>query len=607
MVKGLALGALFGLVVGCAGSGVVHDPGTARDTANGRVVGGAAQHGALAWLGIPYAEPPTGELRWRAPQPFEPWSGVREATTFGPLCPQFAGMHVSAPEGSVVGDEDCLHLNVWSPAAPKVSSRRGLPVMVWIHGGGNTVGGGSLHDGSRLAGNQDVVVVTLNYRLGPLGWFRHAALREEAVGDDEASGNFALLDIVEALQWVQSNIDQFGGNPDNVTVFGESAGARNILMLMRSPLAAGLFHRAIAQSGGFLESTPAEGENLRDADEPGHINSSGELLVRLHRGEAGVTRTDAKALVAEMSLGAIREWVRAIDAERLLRTYVEEGETGFGMLEIPQEFSDGYALPAAAALDVFERGDFHRVPLVLGSNRDEMKLWMAFDPVHVGGVRDLRSTRIRDAERYELVASYLSRAWKAEAVDEVARRVHIHQPDSLFAYRFDWDEQGQRLFSNVSRLLGAAHGLDVAFTFGVWDLGQATDAVFTWGNRAGREELARAMMSYWSQFAYAGDPGRGRTDTLPRWEPFDPAPERARVLLLDTEKGGGIQMSQNGVTAASLIQELAGDRRLPVQADKCEIVRGIEPSWHYVAEVGESALQLQGAVRPGLPRVALTP
>jgi para-nitrobenzyl esterase len=282
----------------------------------------------------------------------------------------------------------------------------------------------------------------------------------------------------------------------------------------------------------------------------------------------------------------VREWARAIDPERLLRTYVEEGETGFGMLEIPQEFSDGHALPAAAALDVFERGDFHRVPLLLGSNRDEMKLWMAFDPVHVGGLRDLRSTTIRDAERYELVASYLSRAWKAEAVDEIARRVHAHQPDSLFAYRFDWDEQGQRLFSNVSRLLGAAHGLDVPFTFGVWELGDATDAVFTRGNRAGREELATAMMSYWTEFAYEGDPGQGRTGTLPHWKPFDPAPEQARLLLLDTEEGGGIQMSGVGVTAVSLMQELAKDRRLPVQADKCEIVRGIEPSWHYVAEVG---------------------
>jgi para-nitrobenzyl esterase len=586
MAKALALFALFWFAVGCAGSGVREDPGTARQIQDGKIVGGATSQGALAWLGIPYAKPPVGALRWRAPQRPEPWTGVFEATNHGSLCPQFAGIQVDAPEGTVVGDEDCLHLNVWAPAEPKVSKRRGLPVMVWIHGGGNTVGGGSLHDGSRLAGTQNVVVVTLNYRLGPLGWFRHAALRAEAAGEEEASGNFALLDLVQALQWVQVNIDQFGGNPDNVTVFGESAGARNILMLMRSPLAGGLFHRAIAQSGGFLESTPAQAENLRDDPEPGHINSSGELLVRLHRGETGVAREDARARVGEMSLGAVREWARAIDPERLLRTYVEEGETGFGMLEIPQEFSDGHALPAAAALDVFERGDFHRVPLLLGSNRDEMKLWMAFDPVHVGGLRDLRSTTIRDAERYELVASYLSRAWKAEAVDEIARRVHAHQPDSLFAYRFDWDEQGQRLFSNVSRLLGAAHGLDVPFTFGVWELGDATDAVFTRGNRAGREELAAAMMSYWTEFAYEGDPGQGRAGTLPHWEPFDPAPEHARLLLLDTQEGGGIQMSGVGVTAVSLMQELAKDRRLPVQADKCEIVRGIEPSWHYVAEVG---------------------
>lgn len=583
---GAALAVLIGLVLGCAGTGVEPAPETRREVETGMLVGGIASHGSLAWLGIPYAAPPVGQLRWRAPRPAEHWSGTRDATAPGSLCPQFTGIHLDAPDGTVVGSEDCLTLNVFAPANPASAGRKGVPVMVWIHGGGNTVGGGSLHDGSRLAGSQDVVVVTLNYRLGPFGWFRHEALRREAVAEDEESGNFALLDLVQALSWVQANIRTFGGNPDNVTVFGESAGARNILMLLRSPLATGLFHRAIAQSGGFLESTPAEGENLRDAEVPGHINSSNEILVRLHRGEEGVTRDQALAAVAALSPGAIREWLRSIEPARLLRTYVEAGESGFGMLDIPQEFSDGHTLPEGSALDAFERGDYQHVPLLLGSNRDEMKLWMAFDPVHVGGSVGLRNARIRDSERYEMIASYLSRAWKAEAVDEIARRVHRYQPEALFTYRFDWDEEGRHLLTNLSSLLGAAHGIDVPFTFGVWDLGRNTDTVFTRRNRPGREELSGAMMSYWSQFAYTGRPDQGRDGTLPHWGSYDPAPERDRMLVLDTRDDGGIQMSRSGVTAASLMQELAQDERLPVQRDKCEIVRGLAPSQRYVAEIG---------------------
>jgi len=575
----VAVAALLVLVLGCAGAGVAKGPETLRVLAEGRVTGVETTHRALAWRGIPYAQPPVGPLRWRAPQRVEPWSDVRDATQAGPLCPQLSG----ESRGAVVGSEDCLSLNVFAPARADVED---LPVMVWLHGGGNTVGGGSLHDGSRLAGSQDVVVVTLNYRLGPLGWFRHAALREEADDRSEASGNFALLDIMQALRWVKTNIRAFGGNPENVTLFGESAGARNILMLLRSPVAGGLFHRAIVQSGGFLESTAAEAENFADDPVPGHVNSAREILARLHRGEYAVSRSEARVAVKQLSLGAIRQWVREIEVDRLLKTYLESGATQFGMLDIPQEFSDGQVLPEGEALVAFERGAYHKVPVLLGSNRDEMKLWMAFDPFHVGGSIGLASARIRDTDRYEMIASYLSRAWKAEGVDEIAARMHRHQPDSLFAYRFDWDEEGRRLLTNLSRLLGAAHGIDVPFTFGTWELGDATDAVFTRSNRAGREELSEAMMSYWTQFAYAGEPGQGRRDALPMWEAFDPTPGRARMLLLETAAGGGIQMSPGGVTAASLMQELAQDARLPVQADKCEIVRGLAPSWRYVAEVG---------------------
>ena len=229
--------------------------------------GYTGRYGSHVWLGIPYAEPPVGERRWRAPAPPAAWSGAREALAFGDHCPQIAspfGGVTDAPAGSISGSEDCLYLNVYAPRMePGAAAQAKLPVLVWIHGGGNVVGLADFYDGGRLAQSQDVIVVTLNYRLGPLGWFRHAALREGA-SPAEQSGNFATLDLVRALEWVRENAASFGGDPGNVTIFGESAGGTNVFTLLLSPLANGLFQRAIVQSGDAGMTAPAQAENFRD-------------------------------------------------------------------------------------------------------------------------------------------------------------------------------------------------------------------------------------------------------------------------------------------------------------------------------------------------------
>jgi para-nitrobenzyl esterase len=197
-------------------------------------------------------------LRWRAPLAAAPWTGTRTATAMGSPCIQFWGpiSGLKGHEGDVVGAEDCLYLNIWAPAAastPAADER--LPVMVWIHGGGNTIGTGNTYNGSHLAGSQKVVVVTINYRLGVLGWLSHPALREGAANAADASGNYGVLDMIEALRWVQKNIAAFGGDPANVTVFGESAGGHDVFALLASPLAKGLFQRAIVQSGSLRTSS----------------------------------------------------------------------------------------------------------------------------------------------------------------------------------------------------------------------------------------------------------------------------------------------------------------------------------------------------------------
>jgi para-nitrobenzyl esterase len=234
-------------------------PSSVRTLSTGDIIGLQGKHGAHVWLGIPYAQPPVGDLRWKAPLRALPWEGRKEMLGYGAQCPQLPVIENIDADRAYVGVEDCLRLNVWAPTYHKdgvPTADEALPVMFWIHGGGNTVGSGGsdlvqIYDGSMMATEQKVIVVSVNYRLGPMGWFFHDALRETSGTQEDASGNYGTLDLISALGWVQENIEAFGGNPANVTIYGESAGGFNVLSLMASPLAKGFFHRAIVQSGGL--------------------------------------------------------------------------------------------------------------------------------------------------------------------------------------------------------------------------------------------------------------------------------------------------------------------------------------------------------------------
>ena len=429
------------------------DPATRRSLSDGNVVGFAGEHGAHVWLGIPYAASPVGALRWRAPQP-PAWEGEHEALAFGPRCPQRASsLDSTAEPNSVVGEEDCLTLNLWAPAD---AAGRELPVMVWIHGGGNIQGGSDFYDGAALAKRHGVVVVTVNYRLGPLGWMRHVSLREGASYEEE-SGNFAMLDLIHALHWVRANASAFGGDPERVTIFGESAGARNVLMLLVAPAAHGLFHGAIVQSGGVRTSGLAEAESSADAAPPGDPQSSSELLLRLQMADGPSDRASAREALAAVTDEEIGEYLRARTPAEIIDTYeaddLEGEDTGFYTL--PQMFRDGIVLPEAEPRQAYATGDYARVPVILGTNRDEAKLFMYASEEHVSRV--LGVPRLRDAEAYEREARYRSRFWKATGVDEIAAAMRRVQGASVYAYRFDWDEQPSVLGADLARMIGAAH------------------------------------------------------------------------------------------------------------------------------------------------------
>ena len=251
----------------------VPDSTTLRSTTHGDYVGFSDLQGTRAWLGIGYAQPPVGELRWKAPLPPEPHIDTVQALNFKNACPQLASAmttnEVNATASGYVGSEDCLYLNVWS-----VPNAVGRPVMVWIHGGGNSIGSARSYPGAILAATENVVVVTINYRLGFLGWFNHPSVLEGSELD--LSGNFGTLDTIRALEWVRQNIAVFGGDPDNVTIFGESAGGFNVLTLMASPLAEGLFHKAIVQSGRYFPEDPTHAR--LGVEEGGHASSASELV-----------------------------------------------------------------------------------------------------------------------------------------------------------------------------------------------------------------------------------------------------------------------------------------------------------------------------------------
>ncbi len=549
------------------------NPTTLRQLPAGAVVGTAGRYGGHAWLGLPYAEPPQGELRWRAPQPLLPWTGTREALASAASCPQLAsplGGDDSASPGTLVGSEDCLYLDVYAPAfkegrLPSPAAR--LPVMVWIHGGGNTIGAARSYDGSRLAATHQLIVVAINYRLGALGWFRHAALREGREAAD-ASGNFGTLDQIRALEWVRDNAAGFGGDPGNVTVFGESAGGQNVLALLVSPLARGLFQRAIAQSGGTWSRTPAEAEHFSDDGVPGDAQSSSEILLRLlEHDDRGRDRAAAKAALAAQSAAELAGFLRGAPLERLFAAYAaEEGER----YDPPRVFREGSVLPEAPFLDALgTTGAYHAVPVLLGSNRDEQRLFAFVDRAQVRNWFGL-IPRAKDPAAYRRDNAYRSRAWKVTGVDEPARRLASAQPGRVFAYRFDWDEEPSVLGADLGELIGAAHGLEIPFVFGHWQLGRAGKILFDAENLAGREQLSAMMMSYWAEFAWRGDPARGREGTLPRWTAWQN--DGAKYAVLDTPAAGGVRMASESERLADIAAAVLADPSFRDAAERCHLL-----------------------------------
>lgn len=526
---------------------------THRLIAQGSVQGLIQENGSYAWLGIPYAKPPVGDLRWRAPQPPERFSSIFMADDNGQLCPQFvstlsAGI-VDKDGDGIVGDEDCLYLSVYAPAGTSSADR--LPVMVWIYGGGNNSGYAGDYNGGNLAESQKVVVVTINYRLGSLGWFIHPAILPEGASGADTSGNWSTLDTIHALQWVQNNIQSFGGDPANVTIFGESAGGANVLSLLTSPMAAELFHKAVVQSGG-IDTVPLEqGVNFADDEVAGHIHSSREIInkILIRDGKAD-NREAAKALQLSMSDKAIRDLLYQQDAAEFLLLFNPDKARNY---PAPKKFRDGQVFVATPPLEQLARGDYNQVPIILGTNRDERRIYMYQDPRWQPLLKS-------DPEEYVRVAKYLSDVWKLTGVDQLARIMSDAQEAPVFAYRFDWDEEASFQGMDLSLAIGAGHSVEMAFVFGDWDVGFVPkEVMYDPARNESRDALSNSMMSYWANFAYTGAPASGRDGEEQVWQAWNSEEGQPKMLILDTAQDGGIRMSPDSVTLDSIKAEFAAD------------------------------------------------
>jgi len=536
------------------------DGATLRQTTSGTILGYTGDKGAWVWRGIRYAKAPTGTLRWRAPVPPKPprKGGIIETLAPGAPCPQLPSqLSGEAEPGRItVGSEDCLFLDVYAPP-----NAENAPVMLWLHGGGNTIGTGSSYSGENLAMKHGVVFVTINYRLGLFGWFSHPSLTTGSAKDD--SGNYGTLDVIRGLEWVQNNIQAFGGDADNVTLFGESAGGFDTLAMMASPLAEGLFHRAIVQSGGFQSMPMAMAQDA--AGSGGHAFSSSEIVNKLLVADGTVAdETSAGEYAQDLSRTQLRQYLYGKKPDDF---YTLFEDFGFGMVDLPNHFRDGTVLPLMPTQEIFSNSDNHNmVPIILGTNRDESALFMARDPRYVDYFLGFLP-RLRDPESYRRIVKYTSMAWKERGVDGLARAMRAAGNDQVYAYRFDWDEEPSQLGFDLSTALGAAHGLEIAFVFNDFKGGFGIEYIYP-GDEA-QFDLADSISSYWTEFAANGDPARGQDGQQVPWLPW--ATQGMRSIILDSAADQGIFMSKDEVTIDTIKEALAADQGFTNELVRCEI------------------------------------
>ena len=542
---------------------------TSSGISQGQSIEGEA---VVSWFDIPFAQPPVGDLRWKAPRPLhspELRLTQRDETACVQKASRFAGV-----EGSgIVGTEDCLYLDIKAPAN---FVDKQYPVMFWIHGGGNTSGLKDYYDFTKLVASKDVVVVTTNYRLGALGWFTHPAIQDAQNGLDQTS-NFGTLDIIQSLKWVKSNIAQFGGDANNITIFGESAGGHNVLTLLASPLAQGLFHKAISQSGYTLATTAEEAYNKDGANR------------LIERGSWQITNQLLQREQSQYSMEELSQLLRAIDGKDFINLYYDEGVR---FDSIPLATIDGLVIPAEGIIGGLSNPDYAKnIPVIAGATKDEVSLWLALHRYFMESkyvFTKLLPPKVtqKNPSVYDLWVRVRSHAWKLKGADHALAAMESAGYQQLYAFQFDWDHQKSSFFVDFPKLFGAAHGTDIAFITGNFTYGPISSYIYPEG--PARDEMESSMMSAWSNFAKSGVPD---TETTITWQPFSSGSPN----YLHLDRNDLLRMDRETESIASLLEVVALS---PVLTDyqRCYI------AWETYNNVARSDPQAYGQWNQGLCR-----
>ena len=529
------------------------------ETSSG-IVDGYKKGRVAFWDDIPYAKPPIGDLRWKAPRKIINSKNkiISKEDNFCVQRPSSLG-GVDG-DGDFVGTEDCLYLDVTAPIK-KTSNL--LPVMFWIHGGGNTSGLKDLYDFNKMVKRHNVIVVRINYRLGPFGWFTHPSIQDYQSGKDKSS-NFGTLDIISALEWTKENIELFGGDPNNITIFGESAGGHNVLSLLVSENSRGLFHKAISMSGYTTSINPNDAyKQSQKSSTSAHTSS--EIIKKIF-----ATKNYNDDSYSEED---VRNILYNLTTDEFFQHYYNR-ET---YEEIPLLTSDGLVIPKIGLRDaLYEKDHINSVPTIAGSNRDEVKLWIGtaeyfvnleFSPV--GSVLNIPKVKLKDEVAFEAFNYYRSNAWKIRGVDIPLKGLHASGNNNLYAYRYDWDDHRRYVVADFKKLIGAAHATEIPLLAGNSKLVGGyplSDLIYP----PGRSKLftSRNMMKFWTNFAKTGKPGKSTNSV--KWESIVNNGDLGNsYIILDSRQN--LKMNSEIKTFKSLAEELYEDNRVN-ELEKCVIL-----------------------------------
>jgi len=520
-------------------------------TSSGKVQG-YLENKVINYDDIPYAQPPVGKLRWKAPREVLDNNAIikRKDNNF---CIQEPSSMGGAPgEGILTGSEDCLYLDI---KTPNKKHSELLPVMFWIHGGGNTSGLKDLYDYSTMVDRHDVIVVTINYRLGAFGWFTHPSIQGNQEGLDKTS-NFGTLDIIEALKWVNKNIELFGGDSNNVTIFGESAGGHNVLSLMVAPQAKGLFQKAISQSG-YTTSTSTKKAFIIEATHPTFNHTSNEVVKRLIDNHKELSSID------------LYNQLLGLSAEEFFSEYSDKSN-----LEVPLLTNDGIVIPLEGLEKALGNTNYvSDIPFMAGSNRDEVKLWIGtaeyfvkLDYSFLGSILGIPRVTLKDEDAFEAFNYYRSEAWKIRGVIEPISSLNKAGYQKTYAYRFDWDDHRRFIVADFKKLIGASHGTEISLVTGNNKLVEGYGFLI-YPNGPSKRFLSKNMMRFWSNFAKNGKPGSSTNGI--EWNPYNNLKDSKNFLVLDNKRN--MKMEYSATTYKTLVEELNNENRVN-ELERCVIL-----------------------------------